>query len=72
MYYLDTNTCTYFLIGRYESIKSKIVETSPNDIIIIKKIPEFVSLYKKISGLSFYEKIGNGHQITTLEFRGFI
>ena len=34
MYYLDTNTCIYFLNGRYESIKTKILETPPNDIYI--------------------------------------
>lgn len=34
MYFLDTNTCIYFLNGKYESIKKKILLTSPNDISI--------------------------------------
>jgi tRNA(fMet)-specific endonuclease VapC len=34
MYFLDTNTCIFFLNGKYESIKTKILTTSPNEIII--------------------------------------
>lgn len=46
MYYLDTNTCIYFLNGRYESIKLKIVETSPNKI----KIPSIVKAELLLGG----------------------
>ncbi len=34
MYFLDTNTCIYFLNGRSESIKEKILTTAPIDIAI--------------------------------------
>jgi len=34
MYYLDTNICIYFLNGRYESIKAKILSTPANEIAI--------------------------------------
>ena len=34
MYFLDANTCIYFLNGKYESIKTKILTTPPNDIAI--------------------------------------
>ena len=34
MYFLDTNTCIYFLAGRSESIKQKVLSTSPSDIAI--------------------------------------
>ena len=34
MFYLDTNTCIYFLNGRYASIKKKILENSPSEIAI--------------------------------------
>lgn len=34
MFYLDTNTCIYFLNGTYDSIKEKILETSPSEIAI--------------------------------------
>ena len=38
MYFLDTNTCIYFLNGSYESIKAKILSTPPIQI----KIPSIV------------------------------
>jgi len=34
MYFLDTNTCIYFLNGKYESIKNKVLATPPNEICI--------------------------------------
>ena len=34
MYFLDANTCIYFLNGKYESIKTKILTTPPNNIAI--------------------------------------
>ena len=38
MYFLDTNTCIYFLKGKYPIIQQKLLATSPNDI----KIPSIV------------------------------
>jgi len=34
MYFLDTNTCIYFLNGTYQHIKKKILSTPPNEIAI--------------------------------------
>lgn len=34
MYYLDTNTCIYYLNGRYESIKKKLLTTPPSEIAV--------------------------------------
>ena len=34
MYFLDTNTCIYFLNGKYESIKRKILALPPGKIAI--------------------------------------
>lgn len=34
MFFLDTNTCVYFLNGKYPSIREKILTTSPQDIHI--------------------------------------
>lgn len=34
MYFLDTNTCIYFLNGAYQSIRDKILTTSPSHIHI--------------------------------------
>jgi len=38
MFFLDTNTCIYFLNGKSESIKHKLLSTSPEAI----KIPSIV------------------------------
>jgi tRNA(fMet)-specific endonuclease VapC len=48
MYFLDTNTCVYFLNGKYESIKNKILTTSPNEILIpsIVKAELILGAYK--------------------------
>ena len=34
IYYLDTNTCIYFLNGSYSSVREKILNTSPELIVI--------------------------------------
>lgn len=34
MFFLDTNTCIYFLNGRYESVKQRLLATSPKDIAV--------------------------------------
>lgn len=38
MYFLDTNTCIYFLKGTHESIRTKLLSLSPGEI----KIPSIV------------------------------
>lgn len=37
-YFLDTNICIYFLNGKYESVKKRLLEHKPNEI----KIPAIV------------------------------
>lgn len=34
MYYLDTNTCIYYLNGKYKSIRFKILSLAPSEIVI--------------------------------------
>ena len=34
MYFLDSNTCIYFLTGRFESVRDKILNTPPKNIKI--------------------------------------
>jgi len=34
MYFLDTNTCIYYLNGKYDSIRAKILSLAPNEISI--------------------------------------
>jgi len=34
MYYLDTNTCIYFLNGKYRSVRDKILSIPPGRILI--------------------------------------
>jgi tRNA(fMet)-specific endonuclease VapC len=34
MYFLDTNSCIYFLNGRYDAIRRNILATPPNDIAV--------------------------------------
>lgn len=48
MYFFDTNTCIYFLNGKYESIKTKILSTPPNAIAIpsIVKAELLLGAYK--------------------------
>lgn len=38
IYILDTNTCIYFLIGKYESVKDKLLSIPPDRV----KIPAIV------------------------------
>ena len=48
MYFLDTNTCIYFLNGKYENIKNKIFSIPPNEISIpsIVKAELLLGAYK--------------------------
>ena len=48
MYFLDTNTCIYFLNGRSESIRKKILMTPPLEIAIpsIVKAELILGAYK--------------------------
>lgn len=34
MYFLDTNTCIYFLNGKYESVRARLLETPPGEVAI--------------------------------------
>ncbi len=59
MYYLDTNTCIYFLNGRYESVRAKILNTPPNGIAIpsIVKAELLLGAYKSKQRKSNLEKL---------------
>jgi len=59
MYYLDTNTCIYFLNGKHESVKTKILATLPNEIAIpsIVKAELLFGAYKSKNRKSNIEKI---------------
>ena len=59
MYFLDTNTCIYFLNGKYESIKEKIISTSPNEIMIpsIVKAELLLGVYKSKKQKENLEKV---------------
>ena len=59
MYYLDTNTCIYFLNGKYESIKKKILSTPPNEIAIpsIVKAELLLGAYKSKKRNANLEKV---------------
>jgi tRNA(fMet)-specific endonuclease VapC len=59
MYFLDANTCIYFLNGKYESVKTKILTTPPNDIAIpsIVKAELFLGAYKSDQRAKNLEKL---------------
>jgi tRNA(fMet)-specific endonuclease VapC len=59
MYFLDTNTCIYFLNGKYDSVKEKMLSTSPNDISIpsIVKAELLLGAYKSKNRKSNTEKV---------------
>jgi len=59
MYFLDTNTCIYFLNGKYEYIKSKIVSIPPNEISIpsIVKAELLLGAYKSKKRKDTVEKV---------------
>jgi len=59
MYFLDTNTCVYFLNGKYESIKDKILSTPPYGISIpsVVKAELLLGAYKSIKRNQNIEKV---------------
>ena len=59
IYYLDTNTCIYFLNGKYESIKEKVLSIPPNEIGIpsIVKAELLFGAYKSKNRKSNIEKV---------------
>ncbi len=59
MYFLDTNTCIYFLNGTYEFIKEKILSTPPNEIQIpaIVKAELLLGAYKSSRWKENIEKV---------------
>jgi len=59
MYFLDTNTCIYFLNGKYESLRAKILATPPNEIAIpaIVKAELLLGAYKSQKKKENVEKV---------------
>jgi len=59
MFCLDTNTCIYFLNGRYESIKNKILSTPPVEIAIpsVVKAELLLGAYKSRNRRKNTEKV---------------
>jgi tRNA(fMet)-specific endonuclease VapC len=59
MYFLDTNTCIYYLNGKYESIKGKLLSISPEQIQIpsVVKAELLLGAYKSKKRNSNLEKI---------------
>ena len=59
MYFLDTNTCIYFLNGKYEFIRDKILATPPNEIQIptIVKAELLLGAYKSKKRKENIEKV---------------
>ena len=59
MYFLDTNTCIYFLNGKYDFIRDKIMATPPNEIQIptIVKAELLLGAYKSKKRKENIEKV---------------
>jgi tRNA(fMet)-specific endonuclease VapC len=59
MFFLDTNTCIYFLNGKYQSIKDKILSAPPSDIAIpaIVKAELLLGAYKSRQRTENVEKV---------------
>ena len=59
MYYLDANTCIYYLNGRSDNIKNKILSTVPNKIAIpsIVKAELVLSAHKSKNKEKTLEKV---------------
>ena len=61
MYFLDANTCIYYLKGKYNSIKEKLLSITPNNISIpsIVKAELIVGAYKSEKRKENLENIEN-------------
>ena len=59
MYYLDTNTCIYFLNGRFEEIRRRILATPPSEITIpaLVKAELILGAYKSTKRDETLEKV---------------
>jgi len=59
MYFLDTNTCIYFLNGSHESIRTRLLSTSPEEIAIpsIVKAELIFGAYKSKKKAKNLEKV---------------
>lgn len=59
MYYLDTNTCIYFLNGKFEYIKTRMLATPPNEIAIpsLVKAELLLGAYKSRNRKANIEKV---------------
>jgi tRNA(fMet)-specific endonuclease VapC len=62
MYFLDTNTCIYFLIGKYDSVKEKMLSTSPNEI----SIPSIVKAELLLGAYKSKNRKGNAEKVEQL------
>jgi tRNA(fMet)-specific endonuclease VapC len=72
MYYLDANTCIYYLNGKSENIREKILSTIPNKIAIpsIVKAELILNAYKsknRVKTLENVEKFLQPFQIISFE-----
>lgn len=52
MFFLDTNTCIYFMNGKYASVRDKILATSPSEI----KIPVVVKAELLLGAYKSFQK----------------
>lgn len=61
MYFIDTNTCIYFLNGKYPSIKEKFLSISPKEIKIpaIVKAELLLGAYKSQTKTQTIKKVKN-------------
>lgn len=59
IYFVDTNTCIYFLNGKYESVKENFLSNSPRDIKVsaIVKAELILGAYKSKRKKQTLEKV---------------
>jgi tRNA(fMet)-specific endonuclease VapC len=62
MYFLDTNTCIYFLNGKYDSVKEKLLSISPNEI----SIPSIVKAELLLGAYKSKNRKGNPEKVEQL------
>jgi len=59
VYFLDTNTCIYFLNGKYESVRARLLETPPGEVAIpaVVKAELLFGAYKSRNWLENTKKV---------------
>ena len=59
MYYLDTNTCIYFLKGKYRSVRDRLLSTAPGRVAIpsIVKAELLLGAVKSVRKDENFEKV---------------